>query len=105
MRIYISGKITGLELEEAKQNFHNVEQRLYELGYVPINPMKVCEYNPLWEWHHYMVEDIRELFNCEAIVMLHNWRDSKGARIEHSIAMEIGLKIYYPEHHDHLLQR
>jgi hypothetical protein len=27
--------------------------------------------------------------------MLSNWQQSKGAKIEHSLAKEIGLKIFY----------
>lgn len=91
--IYISGQITGLELKEAKANFDKAEVLLLEKGYKPLNPMKV---NPPLSgkcWKEYMLEDIAQLFTCEGIFLLDNWQDSKGARIEHFIAQEMGMMI------------
>jgi hypothetical protein len=42
-----------------------------------------------------MVEDIRQLMTCDAIYMLKGWEKSKGASLEHHIAKELGLEIYY----------
>jgi hypothetical protein len=42
-----------------------------------------------------MLEDIKNLFYCDSIFMLHNWVESKGARIEHFIATEMEIKIFY----------
>lgn len=36
-----------------------------------------------------------DLLQCKAIYMLQGWKDSKGARIEHYIATEIGIPITY----------
>ncbi|MDR3059579.1 MAG: DUF4406 domain-containing protein [Prevotella sp.] len=91
--VYISGQITGLELKEAKANFDKAEALLLEKGYNPLNPMKV---NPPLSgkcWKEYMLDDITQLFNCEGILLLDNWQDSKGARIEHFIAQEMGMTI------------
>lgn len=94
-RTYISGKITGLDLQVAREYFELAAQQLKEAGHLPVNPMEICPYNPEWEWHHYMAEDIRALLVCDAILMLENWRESKGARVEHAIAVQLGLKIFY----------
>lgn len=95
LRIYISGKITGLDVKVAKEYFDSVEQYLSQLGHLPVNPMNICPQNPEWQWQDYMAEDIRALLVCDAIVMLENWKDSKGARIEHAIAQELGIDIFY----------
>jgi hypothetical protein len=42
-----------------------------------------------------MLEDIKALFECQAIYMLNNWGSSTGARIERSIAIEMGIEIIY----------
>ncbi|WP_448826943.1 DUF4406 domain-containing protein [Capnocytophaga bilenii] len=42
-----------------------------------------------------MVKDIVDLLQCKAIYMLQGWQESKGARIEHYIATEIGMPIMY----------
>ena len=42
-----------------------------------------------------MKEDVKALCECDIIYMLSNWTDSKGAIIEHTIAMYLGLKVQY----------
>jgi hypothetical protein len=48
-------------------------------------------------WDHYLRRDIRVLADCNHIVMLPGWRGSKGARLEHHIATELGMEITYLE--------
>jgi hypothetical protein len=100
MKIYISGKITGLEHEVAKMYFKVVEDKLRDAGHTPMNPMELVPYHAENKYEDYMAEDVRILLACEAILMLENWRDSKGARIEHFIAHEFGLPIYYMQNHN-----
>lgn len=99
-RIYISGKITGLDLHVAESYFQLVEDRLQALGHIPINPMKVLPYDPKHTWKDYMIADIEALLRCDSCFMLDNWKESKGANLEHDIAKGLGLKIYYPGKHN-----
>jgi len=100
MKIYISGKITGLPLHIAQEYFETIEQELKKANHAPVNPMNICPFDPAHTWQHYMKEDIRVLIDCEAIFMLDNWTDSRGAQLEHHIAKELGLKIYYANNHN-----
>jgi len=93
MRIYISGKITGLNVDYAKQLFKNAQERIEATGCEAVNPFDIIPYSPELVWEDYMIADIRELFKCDAIYMLENWQGSKGARIEHAIAKEMDLLI------------
>lgn len=103
MKIYISGKITGLKLEDVKYKFKWHAGFLELKGHEPVNPLDIDiilekdpkEYSPKELWDIQMAFDIKELFGCEAIYMLKDWGQSKGARIEYAIAKEIGLKIYF----------
>jgi hypothetical protein len=70
MRIYISGKITGIE-QEALALFAKAEAFLKEQGHTPVNPMALPHLHDK-EWHSYMREDIKALCACDAIYMLHN---------------------------------
>ena len=82
MKIYISGKIS------------DVAEKLQSLGHEVTNPL----YNGLSEtdpWEDHIAKDIINLIGCEGIYMLQGWEDSQGARIEHAIAKEIGLKVMY----------
>lgn len=99
MRIYISGQITGLDLEVAKNYFKQTEEQIAKAGHIPVNPMEVLPYHPDHTWHDYMVEDIKALLYCDAILMLENWTNSKGAKIEHGIAQGLGIDIFYSKNH------
>jgi hypothetical protein len=96
MRTYISGRITGLPYEEVKQKFATAEQTLPTIGMEPVNPLK----NGLHvdeSWSRHMVRDIEMLMSCDAIYLLADWMDSKGARIERYIASEVGMKIFFED--------
>jgi hypothetical protein len=93
MKIYISGKISGIE-NQAEELFARAEKELLARGFQPVNPMSL-NHNHDKSWHSYMREDVKALCECEAVYMLSNWSDSKGAIIEHTIAMYLGLKIHY----------
>jgi hypothetical protein len=94
---YISGKITGLPFTSARLSFERAEQQVVNLRMVPVNPMKLVPYKPELSWEDYMKEDIAALLKCDSIFMLTNWGQSKGARVEHAIAKELGLKVIYQE--------
>lgn len=94
MKIYISGRISGLPYEEVLAKFAKAEKYLTDLGYEVVNPLR----NGLSKesnWQDHMVADIALLFQCEAIFLLSDWLDSKGAMIEKNIAQITDLKIYY----------
>lgn len=99
LKVYISGKITGLALEEAFIMFENAEEHLLRTGTAKevVNPMKLVPYNPTLTWEDYMAEDIKHLLKCDAIYMLTNWGNSRGARVEYNIAKELGLQIMFQE--------
>lgn len=94
MKIYISGKISGTNLTETRKRFAAVAKAMKRIGVEPVNPFE----NGLSEhdiWKAHIAKDIADLLKCKAIYMLQGWQDSKGARIEHYIATEIGLPIMY----------
>lgn len=92
-KIYISGKITGIE-NDASAIFGKAEMELQAKGYETVNPMTL-NHNHDKSWHAYMKEDIKALCDCDEVFMLKNWIDSKGAIIEHTIAMYLGIKVNY----------
>lgn len=97
MKVYISGRITGINYHVAYGLFDQAEKHLADHGHTPINPMKL-KHDHGKSWEEYMVVDISALLTCEAIFMLPNWGQSKGARIEYAIAREMNLKIMFQEY-------
>ena len=94
MRVYISGKITGDNYAEVVEKFADAEAQISDLQYFPINPIK-NGLPPIATWDEHMVKDIELLLTCDAIYMLTDWEESKGARIEHFIAAEKGMELWY----------
>lgn len=94
MRIYISGKITGLPQDEARQKFADAQALLDEIGFEAVNPMEQgLPADATWEQH--MVKDFELLLSCDAIYMMDNWIDSKGAQIEYDVANRLGKDVWF----------
>ncbi len=94
-RVYIAGKITGMDKAESKAMFDVAKDILNDNDYNAISPFDVCEENPEKHWSDYMGECHSELLRCNAIVMLPNWYDSRGARIEYAVAREMGMQVVF----------
>lgn len=93
-KIYISGKITGLDLKEARAKFARDERMLKGQGYEVVNPMKITGDNGL-TWRECMCDCLEALFYCDAIYMQPDWGASKGARVEYVVARELDLRVLY----------
>ena len=94
MRIYISGKISGLPLDDVKVRFADAKAFLDEIGFEAVNPLeKGLPDDAPWERH--MVKDIELLLSCDSIYMMDNWTLSTGAGIEYDIAFRLGKDIWF----------
>lgn len=93
MKIYISGKISGIE-DSACAIFEKAGNELVKSGYKVVNPMKLPHDHDK-RWESYMKEDLKALMDCDEIFMLENWETSRGAKIEYDLASKLGIKISY----------
>lgn len=92
LRVYISGQITGADLDERKTAFARAARLLTEHGYEAVSPFD----NGLDDeagYDKHMRADIRMLTDCDMIYMLRGWEHSNGARLEHSIACACGIRV------------
>lgn len=98
MKIYIAGKITGLIKEEYTAKFLKAETELRAAGWDPVNPCKfgIPDHTPSAKALETCLPKLEE---CQAIYMLHDWRDSLGAIVELSTAKHSRLDVYYEEWH------
>ena len=83
-RVFISGKISGIEYLVAYGKFSNAERRLQQMGYETVNPMKLCKKR--WSWLRCMAKCLWAIIWCDKVHQLPDWQDSKGARIEYKWA-------------------
>lgn len=95
MKVYISGKMTGLKQSEYRYKFKTAVRHLRKLGYEVVNPARLDVYN--LSYAQYMAIDQTLIKFCDAIYMLNNWQDSNGARMEKEYAESLGLKVMYEE--------
>ena len=95
MKIYLSGPISGYDIEERKVVFSNTAEMLKSNGNDVFNPIESIVPKPYSEYIRY---DLKQLLDCDAIYLLNGWRDSKGCRIEAQVAKAIGIKVFKEEY-------
>ncbi|WP_370599595.1 DUF4406 domain-containing protein [Pseudomonas nitroreducens] len=91
IRIYLAGPMTGLP-EFNYPAFHAEAARLRQLGYHVENPAE----NPApacGTWAGYMRKALAQLVTCDAIALLPGWLSSRGANVEHGLAVQLGMAI------------
>ena len=99
MKIYISGPISHDPFYE--QSFSKAEEYLTYLGYEVTNPVNIPTKDfcgpdrDIKRWHYFMRESIILLMGCDQIYMLEGYENSRGANLEHSIALELAMPRMY----------
>jgi hypothetical protein len=92
MKAYIAGKISGLDIQKAKNKFDFAELYLTRKGYTVINPMKLA-HNHDKSWEAYMKECIAEMIKCDVVYLLPDWHMSDGAKLEKYIANKLKINV------------
>jgi hypothetical protein len=90
LKFYIAGKINGLD--NYKEKFKQAEETLIATGHICMNPAILTEGFP---YEAYMPICTSMIDQCEAIYMLNNWKDSRGAKVERAYAEATNKQIYY----------
>lgn len=96
VHIYIIGQIKGLPIDEAKANFERIETKIREMGYHPVNPMKLGIPDH-WDYEQSRPHNLKALAQCEAVYIQANWRKSEGSQDEIKQSMLQGKELYYAE--------
>jgi hypothetical protein len=90
MKVYIIGKVTGLDYEHCCDLFNERQKELEEQGHEVINPVEIVPEGT--DWLDAMRICIKELIHCEAFSTLGNALQSKGGILELFVARELKLK-------------
>jgi hypothetical protein len=90
-RVYISGPMTGVPLFNVPA-FNLAAAHLRGFGFHVENPAESphCD-----SWQGYMRLALVQIARCDWLYMLPGWSGSKGALIEHRLAVDIGLRVVY----------
>tara|TARA_R110002051_G_scaffold294526_1_gene359820 strand:- start:67 stop:390 length:324 start_codon:yes stop_codon:yes gene_type:complete len=99
MKIYISGPISHDPHYE--DSFSKAEEYLSFLGYKVTNPVDIPDRDfdgpdrDVQKWNYFMRASIKLLMDCDQIYMLEGWEDSRGARLEQKIALQLAMPTMY----------
>lgn len=100
-QVYIAGPMSGYP-EHNFPAFTHAEGVVRAAGFEPVNPATInpCEPGTVVTpggalWREFMRKDIKALVDCYGIYMLVGWQASKGASLEHDIAVRLGLVVVY----------
>lgn len=90
MKIYIAGPMSGLP-EHNLPAFAQAAIDLDSAGYHAVNPGERGAIDG-WSWSDYLRADIPLLLKCDAVALLPGWENSKGARLEFTIAHDLDMR-------------
>lgn len=93
-RIYIAGPMSGLA-ELNFPAFHAEAAKLRALGFDVVNPAEINA-DPSMGWVECMRRDIAELVTCDAVRLLPGWENSRGAKVEAGLALDLEMAVVYP---------
>jgi hypothetical protein len=82
-RIYLSGKISGLSMDEARANFARLAEYVRKVRGVDciiINPLELNE--GIDDWKTCMFNCLEALDECDEAFFMPNWYQSPGSNIE-----------------------
>lgn len=100
MKLYVAGPMRGYEQYNFPA-FHEAARQLREAGYEVVSPAEMdlalgfdpnstAEFTDA-DYAAAMRRDIETLLTVDGVALLHGWRKSKGANVEHDVARALGL--------------
>ncbi len=100
--ISLGGTLSAIQISANLDAFYQAEPVVAALGYEPVNPVALhgSDLGPSTteaSWSYYVRKDIKHLVDCDAIYLMKNWEQSRGARLEKHIADELGMEVLYED--------
>jgi hypothetical protein len=92
VRVYISGPVTGMT-DDNRTEFQIAEAAIRHKGHEPVNPLTLAHDHGK-TWAEYMKVDLEALLHVDAVLVLNGWQFSRGANIEVTLAVDIGIPVY-----------
>lgn len=89
--IYVAGKVTGLD-DLNKPKFEAATRELRGRGYIVRNPHEICEGLAPDQWDQCMKRCIAVMMECNLVLFLDDWFESRGATIECRLAEALGME-------------
>lgn len=101
-RIYISGPITGVGVDANKQAFKDMVLKIHDMGIgEPVSPR--AHRMPPWfslpenedqVWTYMMKRALKDLLDCDSMVLLDGWEGSKGCLVELEVCKLLEIPVF-----------
>lgn len=99
-KIYIAGKISGLDNWQYK---FNIAESKLQGDYAVYNPVKLAQMvDIIFEKHNikpryddYLMHGLNKLAECDAVYFLNNWHESVGAALEFQLAKALNKELIF----------
>ncbi len=91
-KLYLSGPMTGVK-NFNHDLFNKVAAEFRMVGFDVCSPSEFFDGDKTREREEYMREAFKYLLEADTVVILPGWEQSKGARIEITVAQELGLNL------------
>ena len=96
MKVYVSGKITGISEEDSRALFGCACSVVECCGHEAINPWTINDIYPNFTYENYLLEDLRIIREeADALFVLANYHTSAGAHREIAEALTKGIPVFY----------
>lgn len=96
MKIFIIGKQIGLKPQDVREKFLNAASLLESLNLEPVVP-SFTDDPESGTFAQRLGQEVETLAGCDGVLMLDNWRQSKKADIERTIARKLGKPVMYQD--------
>lgn len=96
MTTYLSGKITDPDPVVMQRNLDRFNQKAQEFRVPVFNPADLETVG--WTWERYLIRDLTWIYdNKPDMYFMSGWEESRGARLEHELAIYLNLKMTYEQ--------
>jgi hypothetical protein len=91
LKYYLSGAIT--HQPDFKDYFAKYESELRSKGITDIFNPAATSWPKDVKWETCLKYDLKTLVDCDCIVLLPNWKKSRGVSLEVYVARELGIRV------------
>lgn len=92
-KIYIAGPMTGIK-DYNHPAFNHTADSLRRTGFLVRNPAEIDNGSTNKSWDFYMRHALRLLLDSDEVMCLYGWERSRGARLEVTVALTLGMSVW-----------
>jgi nucleoside 2-deoxyribosyltransferase len=91
--VSLGGTLTIAEITRNIRRFRVIREALEAAGVEVVDPTQLSPAEPNPTWLDWMRADLKALLDCDRVLMLPGWEDSRGACVERRLAEDLGIVV------------